>query len=929
MVVFDDDSVLAHYGILRRSGRYPWGSGGNSELSEAKDFRSALTALKKDGITQAQIAKAFDLTTAELRANIAISDAIVKQDMINRAENLKRQGDGYSAIGKKMGINESTVRGLLKPDVNRKFEQLVAICETIKTRIAESFGIIDVSKGTEHHLGITKNKLDTAIAMLQSEGYTVESIRQPNATTTNDTRVRVVAKPGMTRSDINKNKSLIEGIHAFSDDGGKSFTLAQEPLHLSPSRLQVVYGSEGGENADGTIYVRPGVNDLSMGAASYAQVRIQVGEGHFIKGMAIYKEGLPAGVDVQFHTTKENKGDKLKALKEVKEGGEPIERFGAVYRQITDPKTGKVASHLNIVNDEENWEKWSKTLATQMLSKQKPDFVKNQLEVTYAEKKAQYDEIMQLTNPVVKKELLKDFADNMDAASVHMKAAALPRQKTQVILPVNSLKDNEVYAPNFKDGERVVLIRYPHGGKFEIPELVVTNSNREAKALLNPALTRSAIGINANVAKRLSGADFDGDTVVVIPNNSRRIKNEPALAALKDFDPQEAYRGSTDGGKTMLPGVKKMTNTQTEMGKITNLINDMTLLGADHSELARAVKHSMVVIDAEKHGLDYRRSAEENGIKALQKRYQPGKHGGASTIISRIKREQEVLDYKLRPKSEGGGIDPKTGEPIYVPTGKTTSRKVVDADGNETWVQVPKTVKVPLGSRVPGVTIRDPETGLPVPVRDATDLLSGPASQPKSTRGTLVERHYAEYSNKVRSLANQARLSESKIADPKVNLSAKKAYEKEVASLNAKLKYVQSRSPLERQAQRAAATIVRMKREETPDMTKEQLKRAKGNAIRLARERVGAKPLDVTFTDREWEAIQNGAVASNTLRELLTKANSDHVRQRAQPKTKLLMQPHNISLAKSLMANGYSRAEIAAKLGVSVSTLDRSLYGTG
>lgn len=932
----DEDESLKHYGVKRRSGRYPWGSGGN-DLSEAKDFQSALAAMRaRTGdkkMSDAEIAKVFGMTTTELRANIAISGLIAKQADINRAQSLKDAGHSNIEIGKQMGINESSVRGLLAPGAARKQAQLEEVANALKQRVDEGSGYVDVGKGVEHHLGISKTKLDVALSMLETEGYVVETIQQPNATTAHDTRVRVLAKPGESWSTINQNKTLIEPLKAWKGDDDTP-AIWQEPLRLNPARLDIKYGPQGGDKADGVIYVRPGVKDLSLNGASYAQVRIQVGANHFIKGMAVMKEGLPAGVDVQFNTNKKDTGNKLDALKPVKKNADgtdvtPAERFGAVFRQLTDPKTGKVKSALNIVNDEDNWDDWSKSLATQMLSKQKPDFVKRQLDVTYAQKKAQLDEIMALTNPVVKKELLKSYADDMDASSVHLKAAALPRQKTHVILPVNSLKDNEVYAPGYKDGEKVVLIRYPHGGKFEIPELVVNNRNKAAREIMPPGKTRAAIGINAKVAERLSGADFDGDTVVVIPNNSRRVQTESPLKKLQGFNPQDEYRGSSGkdakGNLIMLPGVKKMGNTQTEMGRISNLITDMTIGGATHDKLARAVRHSMVVIDAEKHGLDYQRSERENGIAALRKEYQPGRYGGASTIISRTSRKVAVEEVKVRPKRDGGGIDPKTGEPIYVPSGRTTSKRIEEPDGTVRWEKTPKIARVPMGSRIPGVTVQDPITGERRPVKDAYDLVSGPANMPRNIRGTVVERHYAEYSNKVRSLANQARLAEDSTPDPRVSPSAKQAYSSEVASLRAKVKLSQANSPLERQAQTAAAVIVKMKREANPAMSREELKRTKARAIRETRDRVGAKPQRINITAKEWEAIQNNAVAADTLREVLTKADMDQVRQLAQPKAKLLMQPHNVTLARSLMNSGYTRAEIADQLGVSVSTLDRSL----
>ena len=93
---------------------------------------------------------------------------------------------------------------------------------------------------------------------------------------------------------------------------------------------------------------------------------------------------------------------------------------------------------------------------------------KKQLNLAAADKQSEFDEICSLTNPTVKKALLKSFADDCDAAAVHLQAAALPRQKYQVILPLTSIKDNEVYAPNYKNGETVALVRYPHGGTFEL-----------------------------------------------------------------------------------------------------------------------------------------------------------------------------------------------------------------------------------------------------------------------------------------------------------------------------------------------------------------------------------------------------------------------------------------------------------------------------
>ena len=156
------------------------------------------------------------------------------------------------------------------------------------------------------------------------------------------------------------------------------------------------------------------------------------------------------------------------------------------------------------------------------------------------------EEIKALTNPTIKKHMLEKFADGCDAAAVHLKAAALPGQKYHVIIPINSLKDNEVYAPNYENGTKLALIRYPHGGRFEIPILTVNNKNQ----LVNKIICKQsidAVGINHKIADQLSGADFDGDTVMCIPTHDAggkvKILNKRPLKDLEGFDPKVEYGG--------------------------------------------------------------------------------------------------------------------------------------------------------------------------------------------------------------------------------------------------------------------------------------------------------------------------------------------------------------------------------------------------
>ena len=215
--------------------------------------------------------------------------------------------------------------------------------------------------------------------------------------------------------------------------------------------------------------------------------------------------------------------------------------------------------------------------------------IEKQLGLSIADKKAEFEDIMALDNPVVKRKLLATFAEDCDSTAEDLDAAALPRQSYRVILPMTTIGDNEVYAPTYRDGEKVALIRFPHGGTFEIPILTVNNKNKEGQSIYGNAT--DAVGISKNNADRLSGAYFDGDTVMVIPtsghgrNTKVNIQNRDQLEGLEGFDPKIEY--------PEIPGMKKMTKqmTKKEMGVVSNRITDMPLSGANEDELAAAVSH--------------------------------------------------------------------------------------------------------------------------------------------------------------------------------------------------------------------------------------------------------------------------------------------------------------------------------------------------
>ena len=879
------EDILMHYGMPRRSGRYPWGSGENP-YQHSGDFLSRIEELKKQGLSEKEIADSFGLTTTQFRTQKSLAKNERRALEVATAKGLREKGYSLNEIAEKMGYtNDSSIRSLLNEGSELNMNQAQKTADFLRKQIEEK-GMIDVGVGVERELGISKEKLNQALYILEMEGYPVYGGGVPQVTNPGkQTNIKVICPPGTEHRDIYD----YENVHSLTDyvshDGGDTFDTFVYPKSMDSKRLQICYAEEGGIHKDGVIELRRGVDDLSLGDSHYAQVRILVDDSKYLKGMAIYSDDLPPGVDVRFNTNKKQgtpMGDVLKNIKD-----DPDNPFGSLIKaggqSYYIDKDGK--RQLSLINkraEEGDWGAWSDKLPSQFLSKQSLHLVKKQLGLAASDKLAEFDEICSLTNPTVKKTLLKSFSDDCDAAAVHLQAAALPRQKYQVILPITSMKDTEVYAPNYKNGEQVALIRYPHGGTFEIPIVTVNNKHPEARRTLGNAL--DAIGINSKVAERLSGADFDGDTVMVIPTGGKvKITSSSPLKGLEGFDPKTSY--------PYKEGMKIMRNTQTEMGKVSNLITDMTLKGATQDELARAVRHSMVVIDAEKHKLNYKQSEIDNGIASLKKKYQghydeDGKyHEGAATLISRAKSETSVLKRKGSPI-----IDPKTGEQTY----KEVYEEYVDKKTGKIKVRTQASTKM-------------------AETRDARTLSSGHP----------VEEAYADYANQMKSLANKARkemVSTGKIA---YSASAKAVYQSEVDTLSAKLNVALRNAPKERQAQVIANANVAAKKKDNPDMTNAEIKKAGQQALTSARVSVGAKREPINLTDKEWEAIQAGAISENKLKQIINHVNIDELRQRATPRTTTSLSSAQISKISSMNASGYSIAEIAQALGVSTSTVSK------
>lgn len=888
------EDILMHYGVKRRSGRYPWGSG-DTPYQHSGDFLSRVQKLKKEGLSEKDIVNAMGLdSTTQLRVAYTVAKNERRRLIVDKIHSLQDDGLNPTEIGRELGIRESSVRSYLNEESAKRMNSAIETANVLKEELSKK-GVLDVGAGVERELGVSKEKLDEALFMLEAEGLGVrEGVGIPTGPG-KQTNVKILRDPNIPLKDIYNNMSMIKPVGEYhSTDGGKTFDKREYPSSIDSNRVKIRYGDEGGTSKDGVIEIRRGVKDLDLGNSHYAQVRILVDGTHYLKGMAMYSDNIPDGADIVFNTNKKTGTPKTDVMKKI--NPDPDNPFGAYIKAdgqswYTDAKGNKKLSAINKLKEEGDWDTMSRNLSSQFLSKQPYDLVKKQLSLTYADKQAEYDEILSLTNPTVKRKMLLDFANECDSAIIHLKAAALPRQETRVILPITQMKDNEVYAPYLKNGEKVVLIRFPHGGTFEIPELTVNNRNQSAKSILGNV--KDAIGINSKVAERLSGADFDGDQVIVIPVNDRvRVKSTPALKELENFDPKTEYAER--------PGMQYMTKDQTQkqMGMVSNLITDMTLKGAPDSDIARAVKHSMVVIDAAKHKLDYKQSEKDQGIAELKKKYQKKYdsdgnvigYGGASTLISKRKQTVDV------PERRGSGrIDPDTGKVIYKESGRT----YVNKDGEV----VSAKTKVNLLSYVD----------------DVREISSG---NPK-------ENAYADYANKMKALANTARKEFLSTGRLQYDSGANKTYKNEVVELDRKLAKAEMNAPRERQAQAIANSVVKAKIQSNPELSdranKKELEKIKQAALYDARASVGAsgKENRIEITDEEWNAIQAGAISDSKLTNILRYADPDAIKQRALPKTSGELSPSKISRISSLSAKGYTIAEIAERLGVSTSTVSK------
>lgn len=921
------------------------------------EFDRQIKALKDEGYSQAQIAMGLGITTGSLKARESIATNIVKREFLEKNRELMegvKDADGNwirepitsrNERARILGVSEATLRSREKGSVDENSKIIFETADKLREFMKDN-KYLYVGKGTAQRIGVKDDRLNTAIEILKLEGYDTLKVQvdQMGSKSGNKTTMLTLVPPGTTYQQLKNDVANVDNAisiynGARYDNDSETFRKIEEPVSVDSKRIFIKYAEDGGAEKDGLIELRRGVDDLSLGKAAYAQVRIAVDDNLYIKGMAMHTDNVPEGYDILVNSNKKAGTPLEDVLKKFdpkkKVEGNPFgsaikldpEEGYIIQRHYIDSKTGEEKlSAINVVNAEGDWADWSKKVASQMLAKQSPDLVKKQLDLTYESRLKEFEEINSLTNPVVRKKLLDDFEQNTDKAAVDLKSVSFPGQSTRVLLPYPKLSEKECYCPGYEDGELVALVRYPHGGTFEIPLLRVNNKFQEARKDLGNC--QDAIGINTKTAAVLSGADFDGDTAMCIPV---RDKNGNKITSISTFDdlPEDVAKPflklrEFDTKKYKLPkdvvyeadGVTRRHDPRVmydekargkQMGIATNLIADITAKGASAKDVIDAVMYSMVVVDAYKHGLDWKQARKDFRIKEINETYRTT--GGSDTIMTKAK--SPFYDYPKKEKTATSKMTPEelerwyNGEKIY----EKVEPKLVQWRDKDTGELVTRE-KYPKKEKTYRMAVAD----TPDKVRNLM-----------SKTPTEVERLYADFAIRLKALAQTARKASrsikmySKNTDPEL----KEKYKDEVRSLQEQKNRALSLKPLENKAQAYANRLFDKFKNNNPNLDEGEYKKQKGRMIERARNLVGVKQTRIDISDKEWDAIQSGVISASEVKSILDYADMDKVRKLAMPRTSAEIPTSKIQWAENqLKIEGTKVEDVARQLGISVSTLN-------
>lgn len=407
-----DEEFIEHYGMPRRSGRYPWGSGENP-YQHSMDFLGRIQTLRSRGWkeTPENIMKEFGLSVKEYRMEKTLCNNERRIHQIATAERLRdKEGLNTSEIARKMGINESSVRSLFNEEAKMRTIQAKATADFLRERLANSkYGMIDVGVDSEIDLNVSRTKFETALYMLESEGYGVYSNRIPQPTNpSKQTTQKVLCAKDIKPAD---GKTVPKEVYDYSkiesltnyitrDNGHTYEKKFNYPSSMDSKRIKVLLKDEKGvdglkgSDKDGLIEIRRGVPDLDLGESRYAQIRILVDDNKYIKGMAVYSDKMPDGYDIVFNTNKKTVEEAYKKIK-----NDPDNPFGSAIKDVDlggqywyDSKTGERLqakadspnAKLGLINkrsDQGDWTEWQDALPSQFLSKQPKDLAKRQLDL--------------------------------------------------------------------------------------------------------------------------------------------------------------------------------------------------------------------------------------------------------------------------------------------------------------------------------------------------------------------------------------------------------------------------------------------------------------------------------------------------------------------------------------------------------------------
>ena len=192
----DDPKAIAHIGVKRRSGRYPWGSG-ERPYQRSEDFLARVEQLKAEGMTEKDLMEYFKITSTDLRRQIRVAKHERRDLEVARAKSLREDGLSLAEIAQKMGYaNDSSIRSLLNESTAINKNRAYVTADILEKEL-QTKNMLDVGAGVEQELGVTKGVLDEALFIMNTRGYDIYPVGMSQVTNNKQqTIMTVLAKEG-------------------------------------------------------------------------------------------------------------------------------------------------------------------------------------------------------------------------------------------------------------------------------------------------------------------------------------------------------------------------------------------------------------------------------------------------------------------------------------------------------------------------------------------------------------------------------------------------------------------------------------------------------------------------------------------------------------------------------------------------------------